>query len=88
MVLEISKTLSVTPSGAGPPFSMLYLMPKSALGPPGLWLAVRRIPPVALRARMMCETAGVEKMPFCPTMRCLTPLPAAILTIFWMHSGE
>lgn len=26
-------------SGAGPPFSTLYLMPKSSVGPPGLWLA-------------------------------------------------
>ena len=28
-----------------PPFSVLYLIPKSPLGPPGLWLAVRRMPP-------------------------------------------
>lgn len=28
-------------SGAGPPFSTLYLMPKSSVGPPGLWLADR-----------------------------------------------
>lgn len=28
-----------------PPFSVLYLIPKSPSGPPGLWLAVNRIPP-------------------------------------------
>lgn len=40
------KTLSVWISIVCiPPFSMLYLIPKSPSGPPGLWLAVRRIPP-------------------------------------------
>lgn len=86
-VFVISKILSVTPSGAGPPLDTLYLMPKSAFGPPGLWLAVRRMPPATLRLRMRLLTAGVERMPFWPTMRCLTPLAAAILMIFWMHSG-
>lgn len=85
--LEISKTLSVTASGAGPPFAMLYLIPKSFLGPPGLWLAVSRMPPVAPRARMTCDTAGVEKMPCWPTMRCFTRLPAERRMMDWMHSG-
>lgn len=83
----ISKILSVIPSGAGPPLLTLNLMPKSAFGPPGLWLAVKRMPPSTLRLRMRLLTAGVDRMPFCPTMRCLTPLPAAIRMIFWMHSG-
>jgi hypothetical protein len=34
--------------GAGPPLAMLYLMPKSSSGPPGLWLAERIKPPLAL----------------------------------------
>jgi hypothetical protein len=38
------KMASVMLSGAGPPFEQLYLMPKSASGPPGLWLAVKMIP--------------------------------------------
>lgn len=33
-----------------PPFDVLYLMPKSPLGPPGLWLAVRIIPPTKIFA--------------------------------------
>lgn len=32
--------------------------------PPGLWLAVRRIPPVALRRRMTWLAAGVDRIPF------------------------
>ena len=31
--LEVAYILFVTPSGAGPPFARLYLMPKSFLGP-------------------------------------------------------
>jgi len=46
---------------------MLYLMPKSPSGPPGLWLAERMIPPLALRSRIMSEAAGVERMPPWPT---------------------
>lgn len=34
--LLISNIFEVTPVGAGPPFSMLNLIPKSSLGPPGL----------------------------------------------------
>lgn len=35
----------VTASGAGPPLLQLYLIPKSASGPPGLWDAVSKMPP-------------------------------------------
>lgn len=45
---------------------MLYLIPKSPSGPPGLWLAVRIIPPIALIFLIMQDTAGVERIPFCP----------------------
>lgn len=34
--LEISKIFCVTPSGAGPPFDVLNLIPKSLSIPPGL----------------------------------------------------
>lgn len=40
-------TASVNASRAGSPFFMLYLIPKSSSGPPGLWLAVRMMPPTA-----------------------------------------
>ncbi len=46
-----SAMAAVTASGAGPPFAMLYLMPKSPSGPPGLWLADRMMPAVRRRAR-------------------------------------
>lgn len=49
-----------------PPLEILNLIPKSPLGPPGLWLAVRMIPPMALIFLMMHDTAGVERIPFCP----------------------
>lgn len=45
MAVDSWKILSVTPSGAGPPFEQLNLMPKSLSGPPGLCDAVRMIPP-------------------------------------------
>lgn len=45
MAFERSYTASVKRSSAGPPFSTLYLMPKSFSGPPGLCDAVRRMPP-------------------------------------------
>lgn len=88
IVFVISKILFVTLSGAGPPFSMLYLIPKSALGPPGLCEAVRRIPPFAFLERMMCEAAGVDMMPFSPMMSFSTPFAAPILTMIWITSGE
>ena len=40
-----SYTASVNCSSAGPPFSQLYLIPKSLSGPPGLCDAVKRMPP-------------------------------------------
>ncbi len=49
-------------SGAGPPAPILYLMPKSPCGPPGLCkLAERMIPPNALRLRITQEAAGVDR---------------------------
>jgi hypothetical protein len=42
-------------------------MPKSASGPPGLWLAVKMIPPAVWCLRIKHEAAGVERIPFCPT---------------------
>ncbi|MNU00536.1 hypothetical protein D3C72_2436860 [compost metagenome] len=61
---------SVTLSGAGPPAAMLYLTPKSPSGPPGLWLADRMMPPEAWRLRITQLTAGVDRMPPCPTSTC------------------
>lgn len=55
--------------GLSPPLEMLYLIPKSPLGPPGLWLAVRMMPPTAFILRITQETAGVDMMPFCPITR-------------------
>jgi len=43
-----------------------HLMPKSSSMPPGLWLAVRTMPPTATppsRSRMTAETAGVDSRP-------------------------
>ena len=73
-----SNIASVICSGAGPPLPMLYLMPKSPSGPPGLWLADRMMPPNALYLRMTLEAAGVERMPPCPTSTRPKPLAAAI----------
>jgi hypothetical protein len=42
-------------------------MPKSASGPPGLWLAVKMIPPDVWCLRIKHEAAGVERIPFWPT---------------------
>ncbi|KAJ3532467.1 hypothetical protein NM688_g7420 [Phlebia brevispora] len=72
----------------GPPFDTLYLIPKSALGPPGLWLAVRRIPPYALYLRITFDAAGVERIPLCPMMNLATPLAEPILRIVCTVSGE
>lgn len=60
---------SPRPAADSPPLEMLNLIPKSPLGPPGLWLAVRMIPPMALIFLMMQDTAGVERIPFCPMTR-------------------
>ena len=51
---------SVMFSAAGPPLEALYLMPKSALGPPGLWLAERMMPPKVSYLRMTQDAAGVD----------------------------
>ncbi len=76
----------VTCSGAGPPFARLYLTPKSPLGPPGLWLADRMIPPFALRSRITHDAAGVDRMPPRPTSTRPTPFAAAILSTIWIAS--
>ena len=53
-------------------------MPKSFFGPPGLWLAVRMMPPLILRpslylrARMRCESAGVLRRPSLATISLRT----------------
>ena len=73
-------------SGAGPPLPMLYLMPKSSVGPPGLWLAERMMPPKARCLRMTLEAAGVERMPPRPTSTRPKPLAAAIFSAIWMTS--
>jgi len=52
-----------------PPLATLNLIPKSPPGPPGLWLAVRMIPPLAFIFLMMQETAGVDRIPLCPMTR-------------------
>ena len=65
---------------------MLYLMPKSSVGPPGLWLAERMMPPKAWRLRMTFEAAGVERMPPRPTSTRPKPLAAAIFSAIWMTS--
>lgn len=49
-----------------PPLEILNLIPKSPFGPPGLWLAVKMMPPMALIFLIIQETAGVERIPFCP----------------------
>ena len=63
IALVWAKIASVIFSGAGPPLPILYLMPKSPCGPPGLWLAERMMPPNALRPRITAEAAGVESRP-------------------------
>ena len=42
---KVAEIASVIASGAGPPLPMLYLMPKSPSGPPGLCEADSMIPP-------------------------------------------
>ena len=53
-----AKIASVIFSGAGPPLPILYLMPKSPFGPPGLWLAERMMPPKAWCSRMTWRGGG------------------------------
>ena len=40
---------------------MLYLIPKSPFGPPGLWLADRMMPPTASFLRIRWLAAGVDR---------------------------
>merc|ERR1719284_1011534 len=65
--------LSVIFSGAGPPFSQLYLMPKSSSMPPGLWEAEQINPPP--RARITADVAGVDRSP--PVPHQIRPTPFA-----------
>jgi hypothetical protein len=44
--------------------------------------------PTVVLARIMADTAGVERMVASPMMRCLTSLPAASRRIFWTTSGD
>ncbi len=76
----------VTASGAGPPLAMLYLMPKSSVGPPGLWLADSTRPPAAPRLRIRWLTAGVDSRPPRPTIARTTPLAAAMCRMRSMAS--
>lgn len=78
----------MTPSGAGPPFDTLYLIPKSLFGPPGLCEAVKRIPPSALYFLMILDAAGVERIESFPTINFATPFADTILRIVWTVSGE
>ena len=57
-----------------------------AVGPPGLWLAERMMPPAVRFLRMRWEAAGVESRPPWPTMTRARPLPAAIFRARWMAS--
>ena len=85
---------SVIFSGAGPPFSALYLMPKSSSMPPGLCDADRMKPPNGdmpasprPRVRITADVAGVESSPSVPHHTRATPAAAAILMITWMAVG-
>merc|ERR1719443_367330 len=82
--------LFVIDSGAGPPFSQLYLIPKSSSIPPGLCDAEQMKPPKGSkpppRARITAETAGVDRRPPVPSHTRPTPLARAILMIIWMAS--
>jgi hypothetical protein len=53
-----------------------------------LWLAVRRIPPVALYFLIILDAAGVERMLSFPMISLLTPLAEPILRIVCTVSGE
>merc|ERR1719310_170242 len=85
-----STILFVIFSGAGPPFSQLYLMPKSSLMPPGLWDAEHMKPPKgtkpAPRVLITAEVAGVESKPPVPHQILPTPAASAILMMIWMAS--
>lgn len=81
----------MTSYGAGPPFFTLNFTPKSLLMPPGLWLAVRSIPPkqfptYELTSLMYAEQAGVDINPPCATWISETPLAQAIPIILYIAS--
>mmetsp|Transcript_7886 Transcript_7886/g.9581 ORF Transcript_7886/g.9581 Transcript_7886/m.9581 type:complete len:274 (+) Transcript_7886:973-1794(+) len=78
IVCVLPYIVSVTEVGAGPPFAVLYLMPKSSFGPPGLCEAVRIIAPLASKLRTRCEIAGVEARKFGIVTTRETPLAAAM----------
>ena len=86
MVLVRAKIASVIFSGAGPPLPMLYLMPKSPSGPPGLWLADRMMPP---KAAVPADERGDRRRrqeAARPTRIRPKPLAAAIRMAFWIAS--
>lgn len=69
-----------------PPFAVLNLMPKPPLGPPGSWLAVRIIPPMALHFLIMQEMAGVDMIPCCPMTRRPTCGNVTQVCLSWLPS--
>ena len=77
----------VRDSGAGPPLAPFTLTPKSPSAPPGLWLALRMMPPIAWRWRIRWEAAGVERMPLVVSTKCLSPWAQAMRAISWMARG-
>ena len=94
IVFVFSKTRLVTFSGAGPPFSPLYLMPKSSSMPPGLCDAERMKPPKGAmparpraRVRTTADSAGVESRPSVPHHTRATPAAAAILMTCWQATS-
>jgi hypothetical protein len=55
--------------------------PRQRYLPPGLWLAVSKMPPVALRLRITWLAAGVLSNPFWPMSNFLTPYATLIFAI-------
>ena len=62
-------------------------MPKSSSGPPGLWLAERMMPPKAARLRITALAAGVDRMPFWPTITRPKPAAEAMRRMVWMATS-
>mmetsp|Transcript_21947 Transcript_21947/g.51324 ORF Transcript_21947/g.51324 Transcript_21947/m.51324 type:complete len:347 (-) Transcript_21947:198-1238(-) len=88
-ILAVHSTiLFVIFSGAGPPFSQLYLIPKSSFSPPGLWEAEQMKPPKDSKPlplhRITAEVAGVDSKPPVPHQTLPTPLARAILMMIWI----
>ena len=70
---------------------MLYLIPKSSSGPPGLWLAVKMKPPYAsppCLLRIIAETAGVDRRPSLPIQTFPTPFAAAMRQMIGIAVSE